>query len=149
MVGLSTADESTPCGKFAGLARRLAEPVFDAGRLDRMNRGEHAALIRIPLSDGELGTEADDSLVDRIEVAARAALGRKPLAGEWDGHEFGGGWAVIFCYGGDPHTLADRMIEALLPFELPSAATLALETKTPEGMKTIAVISLACMTADV
>jgi hypothetical protein len=88
-------------------------------------------------------------LVDRIEAAIRAALAQEPLAGEWDGHEFGGGWAVIYCYGRDPLPLLNRMAEALLPLELPPGVTLALETRTPEGTETRAVLSLACTTAAV
>jgi len=69
-------------------------------------------------------------------------LDREPQAGRWDGHEFGGGWAVIFCYGQNPVTLFDRVTEALLPFELPAAATLAMETDRPEGFETMMVISV-------
>jgi hypothetical protein len=107
-----------------------------------MRNNEHAALIRIPLSDDDLGTADDDALVDCVEVAVCAALDREPRAGKWDGHEFGGGWAVIFCYGQDPAALFERVTEALLPFELPTAATLALETNRPEGLEIMTVISV-------
>jgi hypothetical protein len=111
-----------------------------------MRNDKHAALIRIPLSDGDLGTACDDALVDCVEDAVCAALDREPQAGRWDGHEFGGGWAVIFCYGQDSATLFDRVTEALLPFELPPAATLAMETDRPEGFETTMVISVGSAT---
>ena len=111
-------------------------------KLKHLSSQQHAALVRIPLSDDDLGTEADDALVDCVELAVRTALEREPRAGHWDGHEFGGGWAVICCYGHDPIALIDRVTEALLPFELPSATTLVLEADKPEGIETLSVISI-------
>jgi hypothetical protein len=112
-----------------------------------MNAPKHAALIRIPLSDDDLGTNEDDALVNGVEVAVVAALERRPRAGWWDGHEFGGGWAVIFCYGRDPAALLDRVTDALLPFELPTATTLAIESERPEGLKTMMVVSIGAATS--
>jgi hypothetical protein len=90
---------------------------------------KHAVLIRVPLSDNDLGTAEDDALVDCLEIAIRTTLEREPRVGMWDGHEFGAGWAVIFCYGSDPSVLLDRVTEALLPLELPRAITVATQTK--------------------
>src|SRR5437016_68578 len=110
-----------------------------------MQNEKHAALIRIPLSDDELGTPEDDVLVERLEVALRTALNREPSAGTWDGHEFGGGWAVIFCYSNDAEALMNRTVEAILPFELPLAATIAFETHALDGSGTMTVMSVGCL----
>jgi hypothetical protein len=87
-----------------------------------MRANEYSILVRIRLSDNELGTRADDELVDGIEAAVAAALDRSPRAGMFDGHEFGGGWATIFCYGRDGRLLAQRVIEPILPFDLPEGS---------------------------
>jgi len=80
--------------------------------------GEHAFLIRVRLSDDELGTEADDEFVDYLEEAIRGALEHVQTPARWDGHEFGGGWAVIFCYGRDASALGTCITDAILELEL-------------------------------
>ena len=35
-----------------------------------------------------------------------------------DGHELGGGWAVIFCYGHDTDALGKCITDAILELEL-------------------------------
>jgi len=86
--------------------------------LSTLPAAEHAVLIRVRLSDDELGTIADDELVESIEDAIRAAIECRPSAGHWDGHEFGGGWAVVFCYGHDAMLLRDCVTDAILSIEL-------------------------------
>jgi hypothetical protein len=91
-----------------------------------MRSNEYSVLVRIRLSDDELGTRADDELVDGIESAVAGALDHPPRAGIFDGHEFGGGWATIFCYGRDGSVLTGRVIEAILPFDLPEGSCVIL-----------------------
>jgi hypothetical protein len=70
---------------------------------------QEAVIIRIRLSDDELGDgaermaayEVEDRLIDTIP----------PSLGEVDGHEFGGGFATIFVYGPS----ADAMAALILP----------------------------------
>ena len=78
--------------------------------------GEHAYLIRVRLSDDDLGTAADDEIVELIETAIIGAL--LETTARWDGHEFGGGWAVIFCYGRDAVALGKCITDAFLELEL-------------------------------
>jgi len=77
-----------------------------------MSRDTHAVLVRLRLSDNDLGTEADEKLVEYIECPIRAALDESPGLGVWDGHEFGGGRAVIFCYGHDGSILRETIEES-------------------------------------
>lgn len=62
-------------------------------------------ITHLPLSDDEFGTEEERESVyeleDRLEGAAAA------VGGDHDGHEFGGGEAVLYTYGPD----ADRLLE--------------------------------------
>lgn len=64
-------------------------------------------MIRVRLSDDDLGTAADDEIVEHIETAILSALKLTESTARWDGHEFGGGWAVIFCYGRDVEALVN------------------------------------------
>ena len=90
---------------------------------------EHGVLIRIQLSDSELGTTADDEFVDAIDNAIRAAVERAPRVGSWDGHEFGGGWAIVFCYGENATALSERVIEALLALDLERSVDVVVGTE--------------------
>jgi len=82
------------------------------------SRREHAYMIRMRLSDDDLGTAADDELVELIEAAIIGALEPIKTTARWDGHEFGGGWAVIFCYGRDAVALGKCLTDAILELEL-------------------------------
>lgn len=75
-------------------------------------------IVVVRLEDDDLGTDADDEYVDRLEVAIRDRLEAEPHLGYWDGHEFGGGWAAIFCYGNDAPAISDAVTKAILPFRL-------------------------------
>jgi hypothetical protein len=79
---------------------------------------EHAVIVSIPLTDGDLGSSHDDKLVDKLEHTIREALD-DGYAGSWDGHEFGGGCAQIFCYGADGDLLFDALAGPLLAAVLP------------------------------
>ena len=75
-----------------------------------------ALLIRIRLSDDDLGSAEDDDCVFGLESMVESALAEK-LAGHLDGHEFGGGWATVFCYGES----ATQLFEAAVPTLLQAA----------------------------
>jgi hypothetical protein len=75
----------------------------------RKHRADEALIVRLKLSDDEFGEwserEAVYALEDRlIELFASRSFG------EFDGHEFGGGFATLFMYGPS----AERMAEAVL-----------------------------------
>lgn len=104
-------------------------------------RDRHAVLVRVALSDDDLGTPSDDELVDRLEDAIRKGLEREPYVGHWDGHEFGTGWAVVFCYGADPEPLSERIIEALIALDLPSAISVVAEHEQPESVESLRLVT--------
>jgi hypothetical protein len=76
-----------------------------------------ALLIRIRLSDNDLGSAEDDDHVSALENALESALAEKQ-AGYCDGHEFGCGWATIFCYGQSVTRLFEAAVPSLLQAEL-------------------------------
>lgn len=71
---------------------------------------EHAVIVRYPLTGGDFGEEQERQaiydLASRLTDAIDAAE-----AGEFDGHEFGSGEAVLYAYGPD----ATRLLAAMEP----------------------------------
>jgi hypothetical protein len=61
---------------------------------------EHAVILHYSLSDDEHGTVEEREAVFALEDRLEELIGRNGL-GELDGNEFGGGEAVIYCYGPD------------------------------------------------
>ena len=74
---------------------------------------QEALFIRIRLSDDDLGSARDDERVYALEKAIEIALTDKH-AGHFDGHEFGGGWATVFCYGESATQLFEAAVSTLL-----------------------------------
>jgi hypothetical protein len=81
-----------------------------------MRESQACVIIAVRLEDDHLGTEADDRFVEAIEHSIRDRLEVAPELGRWDGHEFGGGWATIFCNGKEGALLSDCVLGAILPF---------------------------------
>lgn len=82
-------------------------PLFRRERGESAASPEHAVIAYLPFSEDEFGSSADREEVFALEdrlIEAAAALG-----GEHDGHEFGGGEAVLYTYGPD----ADELFEAV------------------------------------
>jgi hypothetical protein len=94
---------------------------------------EHAVIINVPLSDADLGTPGDDAVIESIDAEIRSFLSTS-TAGEWDGHEFGGGWARIFCYGDNADVLFDALLDVLLAMTLP-ARTFAVKRYGSPGAR--------------
>ena len=96
-----------------------------------MRESQACVIIAVRLEDDDLGTEADDRFVEMIEQAIRDKLEVAPELGHLDGHEFGGGWAIIFCYGKEGALLTDCVLGAILPFH--SARQLCVTNDEPCG----------------
>jgi hypothetical protein len=79
---------------------------------------EYVCVLRARLSDDDLGTPADDEVVEFIESVVIGALELMGPTARWDGHEFGGGWAVIYCYAHDAVALSKCISAAILKLEL-------------------------------
>jgi hypothetical protein len=88
-----------------------------------MEQNTEALFIRLKLSDAEFGDWSEREAAFVIEDALVGVFSAGTL-GEFDGHEFGGGFATLFMYGPS----ADRMAEAVLPivngFQLRSGSVL-------------------------
>ena len=84
-----------------------------------MPERDAVVIIGVRLEDDDLGTDADDRFVETLEGAIQERLTLSPEIGHWDGHEFGSGWATIFCYGRDGALLSDCVLGAILPFDSP------------------------------
>src|SRR5437773_10161978 len=70
--------------------------------------------VAVELHNDDLGTDADDAFVETLERAIQTRIAAKPKAGKWDGHEFGDGWATIYCYGRDGALLSDLVLDAVM-----------------------------------
>jgi|ERR1044071_1027218 hypothetical protein len=104
---------------------------------------KHAVLVRVRLSDNALGDSGDDQLVDSLDDLIRAAIERPPRVGVWDGHEFGSGWAVIFCYGRDAAALTARITSALFPFKCARPLHLISVDHAPDTLDSVIVFDVA------
>lgn len=69
---------------------------------------EHAVIARFRLSDDDFGTVNEREALFELEDSLRGAI-EAARVGELDGHEFGGGEAVVFMYGPD----ADRLFSTV------------------------------------
>jgi hypothetical protein len=77
---------------------------------------ENAVITHLPFADDDHGTgeerEAVFAVEDRLIEAATA------LGGEHDGHEFGGGEAVLYTYGPDADALLEAVRSCLADFTM-------------------------------
>jgi hypothetical protein len=66
--------------------------------------GEHAVVINYRLSGDEYGSAEEREGVFALENRLEALIEQHGI-GEFDGNEFGGGEAVLYCYGPDANRL--------------------------------------------
>jgi hypothetical protein len=97
-----------------------------------MGNTEHAVLIRLRLTDDEFGTTEDADAAYALEDKVLEALASRIDIGECDGHEFGGGWFAIFCYGPDAERLFETLSPVLLGSDFPKGS-LAVKRYGPPG----------------
>jgi hypothetical protein len=69
-----------------------------------------ALIVRLKLSDDEFGDSAERDAAHAVEDRLVELFASGEL-GEFDGHEFGGGFATLYMYGPS----AERMAAAVLP----------------------------------
>lgn len=72
--------------------------------------GEHAVYIRLRLSNDDFGARAERVALMQLEQDVERALADSSV-GQFDGHEVGGGWHTLVCYGDD----ADAVYAAIEP----------------------------------
>ena len=74
---------------------------------------EQAVIVSMRLSNDDFGNDTEDESLGQLEIEIeRSLLGKD--AGEWDGHETGGGYHKIFMYG----PCAEKLSHAILPVVL-------------------------------
>ena len=110
-----------------------------------MRESQACVIIAVRLEDDDLGTEADDRFVETIEQSIRDKLEVAPELGHWDGHEFGAGWATIFCYGKNGALLSDCVLGAILPFH--STRELCVTNDGPRGPEDFMLLLARATTA--
>ena len=96
---------------------------------------EHAVILHLPLSGDEFGTGDEREHVFALEDSIIEAV--QPIAGDYDGHEFGAGEAVLYTYGRDANELFDAVSGALGDFPL-RAGAYAIKRFGPAGDPTSA-----------
>lgn len=74
---------------------------------------EQAVIVSMRLSNDHFGNETEDEALAQLEAQIERSLNGEN-AGEWDGHETGGGYHRIFLYG----PCANRLAEAVFPLVL-------------------------------
>ncbi len=88
----------------------MTTPDAPEDPLDESPPEEHDVLIRLPLSNRQMGTQQErldlEALGDRLE-----ALVTELGVGEYDGDEIGAGECTLFFCGPD----ADRLLAVLVP----------------------------------
>jgi len=110
LLGLSCDRQSTP-SQDAPAPRVAASPEASKSAVLATDAPlhEHALLIRISISDN-FGSDLERERVIALEDELIESVSAARL-GEVDGHEFGGGEAVLFIYGPN----ADALFSAVEP----------------------------------
>jgi hypothetical protein len=77
---------------------------------------EQAVILSMRLSNDNFGSDLEDQQLARLEARLERALA-DTSAGEWDGHETGGGYHKIFLYGPCAQKLSDAIMTTVLEFD--------------------------------
>ena len=80
--------------------------------MSEVESAEQALLVYLKLSDDEFGDFDEREAVFALEDRLIEAISSKK-AGEYDGHEFGGGFGTLYMYGPDVDQLFDAVIATL------------------------------------
>lgn len=91
-------------------------PLFRKKPAPKAQPVEHAVICRYALSGDEFGELDEREAIFALEDALIAAIDAAGV-GEFDGHEFGGGEAVLYAYGPDADALFATMEPHLRAFE--------------------------------
>ena len=73
-------------------------------------------ILSMRLSNDNFGTDLEDEQLARLEAQLERQLAATK-AGEWDGHETGGGYHKIFLYGPCAEKLSDAILMTVLEFD--------------------------------
>ena len=82
-----------------------------------------AVFIFFKLSDDDMGDGEIDDAIYALEERLME-LFEQNVVGEFDGHEWGGGYCQFFMYGPDAEAMTQAILEEVLRFEAPSGSYL-------------------------
>src|SRR4028119_1034301 len=74
---------------------------------------EQALLVYLKLSNDEFGDFGEREAIFRLEDEVEPKV-LSSGAGEYDGHEFGGGFGALYIYGPEADKLFDVVIESVM-----------------------------------
>ena len=75
-------------------------------------RSEQALIVHLKLADGKFGDPKERESIIALGDKLNQII-KKQRLGEYDGHEFGEGFATLYMYGPDANKLFDAIIETL------------------------------------
>ena len=104
---------------------------------------QHALLVKIRFSDDEFGSPEERDLVYEIEDQLLAVFSGSGT-GECDGHEFGGGWGVVFCYGQNAEELFASAAPIILRYDLPMGSHVVKREGGPGATESVLLLSPGC-----
>jgi len=73
---------------------------------------EQAVLFYLKLSDDEFGASEEREAIFNLEDELKKKIASAKV-GEYDGHEFGKGFATFYMYGPDADKLFDAVIDSI------------------------------------
>lgn len=81
-----------------------------SGRIDQQT--EQAVIVYLKLSDNDFGHPDERDYVHTLAEQLERLI-KEQKAGEYDGDEFGGGYAKLYMYGPDANELFAAVIDAI------------------------------------
>jgi len=75
-------------------------------------RREQAVIVHLKLADGKFGDPKERESIIALGDKLNQII-KKKRVGEYDGHEFGEGFATLYTYGPDANKLFDAIIETV------------------------------------
>jgi hypothetical protein len=77
---------------------------------------EQAVILSMRLSNDNSGNEIEHQSLMKLEAALARSLADSH-AGEWDGHEIGGGYRKIYLYGPCAERLSQTILTTVLAYD--------------------------------
>jgi hypothetical protein len=115
--------------------KRTRERTRDQARTDSDSRvvaeNQQALIVFLKLSDAEYGQFEEREAAYRLEDALVEQVSKDDV-GEYDGHEFGGGYTTLFMYGPDANAIADTAIPIVRDHK-PVSGSYAVKRYGPPG----------------
>lgn len=97
-----------------GLALSCSSTLPENKRMDYSpeEQSEQAVIVHLKLADGKFGDPKERESIIALGDKLNQIIKKKKV-GEYDGHEFGQGFATLYMYGPDANKLFDAIIETV------------------------------------